>query len=285
MNHNGMLRGFYGHHKCATSWIQGIILKVCACIGLTATNFNTPRQFDYDLKTRLEKIPVDFFSFTNAELRYTQDLPPHKAFHVIRDPRDVLVSGYFSHLHSHLIAGWPELVGHREQLKNLSEEEGLLLEMEFNASTFEHMRTWDYTQPHVLEIKFENLIANPGELLLEAFSFLNLVDVRDMNFSRRGSLLLNRTAQYIRSASRGLFPFQYKLERIPAEYVQTLIYQSRFSRFSEGREQGEEDCTSHYRKGIAGDWKNYFTDRIMQAFQEKYGDLLTKLGYENSSDW
>lgn len=52
-----------------------------------------------------------------------------------------------------------------------------------------------------------------------------------------------------------------------------------------GRKRGEEDITSHYRKGIAGDWQNYFTDDLKVEFKELYGDLLIKTGYESDLNW
>lgn len=52
-----------------------------------------------------------------------------------------------------------------------------------------------------------------------------------------------------------------------------------------GRKRGEEDISSHYRKGISGDWKNYFDDQVTQAFKERFGDLLISTGYEKDDKW
>ena len=39
------------------------------------------------------------------------------------------------------------------------------------------------------------------------------------------------------------------------------------------------------RKGIIGDWKNYFTPRLKDSFKEVAGELLVQLGYESDENW
>jgi hypothetical protein len=62
--------------------------------------------------------------------------------------------------------------------------------------------------------------------------------------------------------------------------VRRCIKKASFKKLSKGRERGEEDPTSFFRKGVAGDWKNVFTERDRRIFQEEAGNLLSKLGYE-----
>ena len=42
---------------------------------------------------------------------------------------------------------------------------------------------------------------------------------------------------------------------------------------------------SHERKGVSGDWRNYFTDRIAKAVKQWYGSLLVAAGYEKGFNW
>jgi hypothetical protein len=53
-----------------------------------------------------------------------------------------------------------------------------------------------------------------------------------------------------------------------------------FQRLAGGRRPGEEDPASHYRRGVAGDWRNHLTPRHLVAFRERFGDLPERLGYE-----
>ncbi|HVS27088.1 MAG TPA: hypothetical protein VHE58_07310 [Burkholderiales bacterium] len=42
---------------------------------------------------------------------------------------------------------------------------------------------------------------------------------------------------------------------------------------------------AHERKGVAGDWQNYFSKRVKEAFKNRYGGLLVATGYERDLDW
>ncbi len=69
------------------------------------------------------------------------------------------------------------------------------------------------------------------------------------------------------------------------EVVRECVRAASFEAWTEGRERGEEDPSSFFRKGVAGDWKAVFTERDKEIFKEEAGDLLVKLGYEKDEDW
>jgi restriction endonuclease Mrr len=69
------------------------------------------------------------------------------------------------------------------------------------------------------------------------------------------------------------------------ELVLGTVYAQRFETITKGRARGVENVMSHYRKGVAGDWINHFTRQHAEAFEASFGDLLTRLGYEEDSDW
>jgi hypothetical protein len=52
-----------------------------------------------------------------------------------------------------------------------------------------------------------------------------------------------------------------------------------------GRNPGDENKYSFLRKGIAGDWKNYFSKEAGQVFNKFAGKELIKLGYEIDDGW
>ncbi len=86
----------------------------------------------------------------NAEYDKIDNLRNYRGFHVIRGPRDVVVSGYFSHLYSHALSdGWLALTMHREQLKKVNIDEGLLLEIDFAIRNFTRMNEWNYTDSNI----------------------------------------------------------------------------------------------------------------------------------------
>jgi hypothetical protein len=67
--------------------------------------------------------------------------------------------------------------------------------------------------------------------------------------------------------------------------VEHCVGSASFEKLSRGRERGQEDPTSFYRKGVAGDWKNHFTEEDRRVFKEEAGELLIRLGYEEDLDW
>lgn len=69
------------------------------------------------------------------------------------------------------------------------------------------------------------------------------------------------------------------------ETVKRCIEAGSFEKWSEGRERGEEESSSFYRKGIAGDWKNIFTEDDKRVFKKAAGELLIRLCYERGYDW
>lgn len=66
--------------------------------------------------------------------------------------------------------------------------------------------------------------------------------------------------------------------------LQDILDRSSF-KFYAGRESGQEDRKRFYRKGVAGDWKNHFTEEDKQVFKDNAGDMLIKLGYERDLSW
>lgn len=81
---------------------------------------------------------------------------------------------------------------------------------------------------------------------------------------------------------RELFEF-LDLPKDP-KLIDDLLERSSF-RFYAGRNPGKEDRKRFYRKGVAGDWKNHFSDEDKQVFKDIAGDMLIRLGYEKDLAW
>jgi hypothetical protein len=63
--------------------------------------------------------------------------------------------------------------------------------------------------------------------------------------------------------------------------VTRCVEAASFERLSRGRKRGEEDPSSFFRKGVAGDWKQAFTATDRATFDREAGDLLLRLGYRS----
>lgn len=295
-----MLFAYFGHHKCASTWIDNIIKEVAFEHGYEyrgIVDHQTPTGHgpltDYVNTFPREQMSayvceegIDFIGAITADWTQTKDLSPFRGFHVIRDPRDIIVSGYFSHKNSHPVDHLPHMAAHRERLQSISKDEGLMLEMDYAASEMEDLATWDYDDPDILELKMENLSARPYEGFIEIFEFLGLLDTNagaydlDRRLRMFGRVLGNRL-----SRKSKLFAGLRRPAPVSGEMLLGRVFDHRFESKTGGREKGASDPQSHYRKGKAGDWANHFTPDHVAAFKRKFGDLVVNLGYENSNDW
>ena len=94
--------------------------------------------FALDLKyrsCRQEELEADtdIFFQTHSQIDVSK-LPPYRGTHIVRDPRDVIVSGYF--YHKWAPERWCAVeraydgMSYRDRLKNLSKEDGLIFEID-----------------------------------------------------------------------------------------------------------------------------------------------------------
>ena len=166
---------YFGHHRCGTQWIASIIEDVCDAAGLIAVRHDTSDRFQGDIISYRQDNPFDFWCYINADYRFVRGLDV-RGFHVVRDPRDVIVSGYFSHLMSHPVGDrWPQLRCYRSFLQSLSKDEGILREMEFSGSTLYAMLFWNPSTPGVREIHFEDLIRNSEDRFCQVLEELGVL--------------------------------------------------------------------------------------------------------------
>jgi hypothetical protein len=64
-----------------------------------------------------------------------------------------------------------------------------------------------------------------------------------------------------------------------ADTVSRCVESASFKSMSGGRETGEEDRRSFFRKGAAGDWADWFTGAQRDEFARRAGHLMTLTGY------
>lgn len=91
--------------------------------------------------------------------------------------------------------------------------------------------------------------------------------------------LLRNTVEEIRRVTAELSLFD-----ADGSTVAKAVDEYSFDRVTAGRSgSGPEGC--FVRKGIAGDWKNYFNRAARETFARCAGDELIALGYERDFDW
>ncbi len=276
------LLAFFGHHKCATRFVLAILKQICTDCGLKLLTISSAKQVDGNVRDLIAKSRADVLAYMNAWWDHRQSLEDVRGFHIVRDPRDLLVSAYFSHLHSHETRGWEALPAHRESLKDLSKEDGLMLEMDFCEPVFQAMRKWNYQDKNIFELRFERLVSDPYQSFIDICQHLGLLREESNMPSRilfRCKSMLNRCYRF----GSGPLPMRWRSRWIPAERMLSAVYNNRFAKRAGGRSPGQENIQHHFRKGIPGDWNNHFSVRHTREFNHRYGDLLEKLGYSERS--
>jgi len=154
------------HHKTGTIWIKRVVMAMSAQLGI-------PWQGIWGEK-QLDKVPSTGRAFLcNWSGRFPRalwDRDDTVFLHVIRDPRDVLLSGCTYH-HTAPVEGEgflhqprQDLAGktYQQHLNALDQQDAkLLFEMENkHAETVAEMCAWDYTRPGNIELRYEDLMAD-----------------------------------------------------------------------------------------------------------------------------
>lgn len=165
---------YIGHHKCASGYINRVVYAICEHLGLRAS----PRGFRWHSRTfAVDVREFDFLLWSNylSDRVSLDDLNDYRGFHVIRDPRDILISQYYSHRDSHPSADW--LSHEREVLQRLSFDEGigyLIRDSPLYRRTLAEIEWWDYKDERILEGRFESLTQRPFEYFKGICQFLEM---------------------------------------------------------------------------------------------------------------
>ncbi len=274
--------GYFGHHKCGSTWFQVICGEVCRELKLKYRIVYKAAHVGDDLNAYTRDQELDFIAYTNADYRQVKALGQVRGFHVVRDPRDICVSAYFSHKHSHEVSTWPAMQQHRARLQEASEEDGIMLEIDWLADHFDEMRTWPQQVDGILQLKMEDSTTSPYQEMLKVFEYLELIDDEDYTASKRSVYFVSKLLRKIEHLSKDKLSIPSAPKRIPAERFLGILWEHGFVRKTKGRRLGQEDVRSHYRKGVAGDWKDHFTERHIAYFKERYNDLILQYGYEET---
>lgn len=252
------------YHKCLTLYYKRLMNRLTAEFPFGWTQYYSDvERFHHDAFEGSGK-RVSALSDTDAV--QWDKLPEYRGSHFIRDPRDLLISGY--HYHLHTVESWaldpafpwkahttlpffdlveadpgkhPQDISYQAYLGSIDRERGMILEMVHRRRAFLQMGRWNYHNPRVLELKYEDVIGN------EAESFRRLFE-------------------------------HYRFHRRVRERGVQLAIEFSLANQKKGDKR-------HVRRGDTGQWKNDMPVRVREVFKQAHGDLLIQLGYERDMNW
>lgn len=161
-----------------------------------------------------------------------------KVFFILRDPRDLVISWYYSSKYSH--APTEDINRVRSVLMNCSFDEGIKYSIDQMSEfgLFEGIKGWmrQNENNNLFRIYlYDDFVDHYRDFCLDLISFLDLK---------------SRNTSYDK-----------------------IINKHSYEKYSKGRNKGESDNKSHYRSASINQWKDEFNDELIEYFELKTNNL------------
>ena len=235
------------HHKTGTVWMADVFRAI-------------KRRYKLKLHSgKQSELPADADIFLQDHSRVDLNAlrargRPVRGLHVIRDPRDVVISGCFYHLKTtEKWANTPkdEFGGrnYRETISALpTDHDKLVFEMKHTGmKSISDMLKWNYQDPDIFEARYEDLIG-------------------DAEFRHFRPMM-----QFLGFDGADL------------EAVLQIVHDHSLFGGASPTTPGKDPV--HVRSGESRQWQRIFTPELKAAFKDIHPDALQRLGYETTSDW
>ncbi len=227
------------HHKTGTQWMATIFKEISRTLGL---------RYFYGSQEKLPK-GTDIFFQDHSMFNFDQFQDEYRGVHMIRDPRDRIISGCFYHQKSD--EKWLHIkrkefggISYQDKINSYTSfDDQIFFEMAYSGKWGIHeMLAWDYANPAFMEVKYEDLIMDEDLFLFhKIFVFLG-------------------------------FPGRCIPKVLKISYDNSLF-------------SGNISRSVHRRSGKTRQWEKYFKPQHKAKFLELFDDVLIKLGYESNNDW
>ena len=191
----------------------------------------TPVYCSYEI---FKKIPLD---------------DDYRVFAIIRDPRDIVISWYFSTALTHGVKNNKSLQNIRQELRSRSFEDGLLFSIDKLSGLFQNLLSW--REAEALDSK------------IKVFKFEDLTQSNCKIFFRQ--------------------LFDHCQIPVPSDTLDKVLHDYSFENLT-NRKKGEENLSSHLRKGVEGDWVNYFSETVTKKFSDAASNIPVLLGYKSTQE-
>lgn len=243
-----------GLPKSGTTWVQTQLARVP---GYNIRHFRDPDKctIDHNICEHVfESLPKYGYSVIKLHTKYSEEnfkiikqyIPSFVV--MVRDLRDMCVSRYF-HVKNEENHPSYELYN-RETLEDGMMHSIQVIEEEYVSWVKDWVGIANRFSDEIMLVKYEELNRFPKQTFKKIFDFYKL-PYDDHYLDKLSESKLKKEVNY-------------KAELDKNVGLRTI---------------------STARKGIIGDWKNYFTDAHKKKFKAIAGDLLIELGYEKDLNW
>jgi hypothetical protein len=243
------------HHKTGTIWMRKVLRAI-------QKDQDIPFMQCYRAKKLADAAHSGPQIIVNWSSTFPQELfdTAHARFlHIIRDPRDVLLSGMRYHLIAPLgnekflrqkRAEWGGL-NYQDHLKSLPDTHAQLMFEMVNKhhDTVQEMLKWPYGHPGAADVKYEDLIEDADCSLFR--SILGGFAIEGLDVDRA---------------------------------VQTYWDLSLFGGLKKP-DTLDDRVALHVGSGKAAQWKSKLPREVAEVYAERYAKALKTLGYADNSDW
>lgn len=229
------------YHKTGTVWMQRVFLNLAKAL---ETGFQG---------SHLGHDPIDpapgFYLDDHSQFPQSLLDTDYGGFRMVRDPRDVVISGAHYHVKSH--ESW--LHSPRD------DKDGKSYQQAINACE---------TQVEKYLFEMKNVALHTCQQMLADYERLP-----DFTTVRYETWMTDTAMSDFEATMRGLGFSGLELQQAKDTFFQ-------FSLFGE-----RKHVDQHTRSGKVQQWRNIYTRQMGEAFLEHYGDALITLGYEKNHDW
>jgi len=236
------------HHKTGTVWMGSIFRDISVACKLRLIRMQRLKGIAPEALV-LPSIVINQHS-DFKKCRWMLKHPRCRILHLIRDPRDIVLSAMRHHrtakedwLHKPRKAF--DGLTYQQKINGLPDDRArCIFEMDNGARrTIRSMRKWNYARPGVIECRYESLIGDVG---MTAFT----------------AVLLH-----------------LGFEDHELDACRTAIREN--SLFGTVKEKKQ----AHIHSGAARQWAQAFDRSLAAEFIERFGDVLIELGYEKDNAW
>lgn len=238
--------GHFTHHKSGTAWFLSILRDVATVLDAPFVAVNV-RSWP----SAGPLVALDWASRLRPD-----ELGISRGTHMIRDPRDVVVSAYHYHkwCSEPWVGKWIDVPGsnaipsgrsYQQHLRSLAREPGMLLTSRVLSGVIDDMMRWQPDE-RVLELRYEDVF-------------------EDYSDDRYG-LFWERILRFY---------------LVPDALIDRCVGIARFHSFPNvtSREEAGDGTKRHARVGTAGQWRTEMPDVVLNDLVERKSLVLKRLGY------